>query len=88
MTLKIGKYFTDIGLSTSCSRFPKKLRAICQVAQKLLKKSQKLLFVTKVAQKLLKKQIFLLLLSSLEKCANLPNKSKISKLRFLYNFAA
>ena len=43
-----------LGLSTSCSRFPKKLPVISQnVAQKLLKKSQKLLFVTKVAQRFL-----------------------------------
>ena len=37
---------SPLGLSTSCSRFPKKLPVISQkVAQKLLKKSQKLLFV-------------------------------------------
>ena len=36
----------------SCSRFPKKLPVISQkVAQKFLKKTQKLLFVTKIAQK-------------------------------------
>ena len=45
-----------LGLSTSCSRFPKKLPEFSQkVAQKLLEKSQKSLFVTKVAKKLLKK---------------------------------
>ena len=75
-----------LGLSTSCSRFPKKLRVISQkVAQKLLKKVKSCflyMFVTKVSLKLLK-NMFLLSLSSFiwsdAKIYNLYNKSKISK---------
>ena len=51
-----------VGLSTICSRFPKKLPLISQkVAQKLLKKVKSCflyMFVTKVSQKLLKKKTF------------------------------
>ena len=42
------KVEVSVGLSTSCSRFPKKFPVFSQnVAQKLLKKSQKLLKKTK-----------------------------------------
>ena len=74
----------ELGLSTSCSRFPKKVPVISQkVVQKLLKKVKSCfwyMFVTKVSQKLLKKH-FLLLLSSFNwfaaKVCKLYNKSKI-----------
>ncbi len=46
----------QLGLSTSCSRFRKKLPVISQkVAQKLLQKSKKLLLIIKVARKMLQK---------------------------------
>ena len=66
-----------IGLYTSCSRFSKKLPVISQkVAEKLLRKQQKLLFVTKLAQKLLEKTKHFL---SDAKICKLYNKNKISK---------
>ena len=47
----------QLGVSTSCTRLSKTLPEISKkVAQKLLKKSQKLLFVRKVSQKLLQKK--------------------------------
>ena len=66
-----------MGLYTSCSRFSKKLPVTSQkVAQKLLRKQQKLLFVTKLAQKLLEKpNIFW----SDAKICKLYNENKISK---------
>ena len=63
------RFGPGLRLSTSCSRFPKKLPVISQnVAQKLLKISQKLLFVTKVAQKLLKKEKRFLVVVALFLC--------------------
>jgi len=60
-------------ISTNCSKFPKKLPKL-KVAQKLLKKGQKLLFVTKVAL-----SCSLSLFGLMKKICKFYNKSKISK---------
>ena len=79
-----------LGLSTSCSRFPKKLPVISQkVAQKLLKKVKSCflyMFVTKVSQQLLKNNFLLLLSSFIWSDANickLYNKREISKQKII-----
>jgi len=78
-------YDRQLGLSTSCPRFPEELPAIYQ---KVAQKSQKLLFVTKIAHKLLqKKQKNKKTKKQNKICCSLPifdlmkkyNKSKIYK---------